>query len=315
MAHPVMKANKVSIAQWLDFVKRTIRSRLRAPTRWTISGPWLDLIVTSAAEKHTLWVNRPLRIQLSRVLLISIRTGRTGADCPFFQFFLSQTALRERGCAVAATINCLNPPPAYSFQWTELWREQRTEDVSATPNGEGTGHRSQPSSHEAVVMRFTTRLASNALVWLSAALLPVQTAFPSTCGCERAGRDAIGQARSTPPKQRCHSGCCWGSGLSACCAASGTAQRACCASRAAVPSESACADGLCRCASGESSTPAPTRSDNSTSAKEVLGHPNLGVVALLTVRPQSDGVTAPGDVAALPRTSLERLSALCRFLI
>ncbi len=165
-------------------------------------------------------------------------------------------------------------------------------------------------------MPFTTRLASKALVWLSAALLPVQTAFPNTCcGCERAGPRAAGQVRTTLAKHRCHSGCCRGEGLSSCCAASGAARRACCASKAAALPESACADSYCRCASGESPTPAPSRSDNSPSAKEVLCHPNLGVVAPLTVKAQSDGATAPGEVAALPATSLQRLSALCRFLI
>lgn len=164
-------------------------------------------------------------------------------------------------------------------------------------------------------MPFTARLASKALVWLSVALLPVQTAFPNTCGCERGDPRAAGHARTTLPKHQRHSGCCQGDRLSGCCAASGTPRRACCASKAVALPESARADSFCRCASGESPTPAPSRSDNSPSSKEVLCHPDLSVVALLSVEAQPDGAIAPGDVVVSAATSLERLSALCRFLI
>jgi len=164
-------------------------------------------------------------------------------------------------------------------------------------------------------MRFTTRLASKALVWLSAALLPVQTAYPATCGCERPVQHAKGHGSATPPTHCGHSGCCHNGRVSECCAALASVRSSCCGSRTATACEPESASGSCHCAPQEPPTPAPTRSDNSSSAKEVLCHGTLAVASLAVVRPQMDNPLAPSDFAALPATSLQRLSALCRFLI
>ena len=164
-------------------------------------------------------------------------------------------------------------------------------------------------------MPFSHHFASKAPVWLTAALLAVQTAFPETCGCGRPAQDTKGHGSAISPTRCGHSGCCPSGRVSMCCAALATAQRACCGSKRAAASESACVRGPCHCVSQESPTPAPTQSASSPSAKEVLGHPNLGVVSLRIMGPQSDGALAPWDVTASPATSLERLSTLCRFLI
>ena len=161
---------------------------------------------------------------------------------------------------------------------------------------------------------FRANLVSKALVWLTAALLPVQTAFPETCGCERPAQHAKGHGSATPT--HCgHSGCCRNGGVSKCCAALVTARRSCCGSRTATPCEPESARGSCHCVSQESPTPAPTRSDNSSSAKEVLCQFHFATGWLAIVGPQLEGAFAPRDFAALPATSLQRLSTLCRFLI
>lgn len=159
-------------------------------------------------------------------------------------------------------------------------------------------------------------LAPKALVWLAAALLPVQAAFPANCGCERPSQRDRGHTTATPPTHCGHSGCCRGVGVSECFANLGTGAPRCawCRPKMAA-SECACVCGFCRCASHESPTPAPTRSDNAPSAKEVLCHGTLAAASLLVVGPQIDNAFAPRNLAASPATSLQRLSTLCRFLI
>lgn len=164
-------------------------------------------------------------------------------------------------------------------------------------------------------MPFTTRLAPKAFVWLAAALLPVQTAFPATCGCERPVQHAKGHGSATSPTHCGHSGCCHNGRVSKCCTTLATSRSSCCGSRTGTACEPEFASGFCHCASQESPTPAPIRSDNSPSAKEVLCHGTLAAASLAVVRPQMDNLLASSYFAALPATSLQRLSALCRFLI
>lgn len=163
-------------------------------------------------------------------------------------------------------------------------------------------------------MPFTTRLAPKAFVWLAAAMLPVQTALPETCGCERPAQHHKGHGLATPPARYGHSDCCRNGRVSKCCAALATARRSCCGSRTAPACEHESARGACRCAGQGSPTPAPTRSDNPPSAKEVLCHGTIASASLAVARPQIDNPLASSDFAALPATSLQRLIALCRFL-
>jgi hypothetical protein len=159
-------------------------------------------------------------------------------------------------------------------------------------------------------MRFRARPFSKALVWLAAALLPVQTVLPDTCGCEKPSQH--GSEHRLPnlqPASR-HAGC--GHHGSACCGESTKHPCACCQLRTASVPGSQPAAGVCRCAHHESPTPTPT--GNFRVVKEVLHQANLTTGSSLFFHLLDDPL-APWGFAALPATALDRLSTLCRFLI
>ena len=166
-----------------------------------------------------------------------------------------------------------------------------------------------------LMVRFTAHLMSKALVWLAAMLVPVQATFPGTCGCDEPGSPhGNGHCSLTAPAHEGQVGCCHHTKRSGCGAASGTGRCLCCQSRTAASPGSTPTTGACRCVS-QSRTPTPIPANDSRVVKEVLHQANLAAGSLFVFKSQPDNSLTPWDFAALPATSLERLSALCRFLI
>lgn len=154
-------------------------------------------------------------------------------------------------------------------------------------------------------MRSLIPNAAQAIVWLIAALLPVQAVFPATCDLERPYQ-LVGQNRfATVLAGPDHSGDYCGGRAARCSTDPSTAGR----------DASGCEVVPCSCDSSETPAASPTGSDNSPSVKQVLHPSNLATVSLFVDGPRLDRSLSLGGTATSPATSLERLSTLCRFLI
>lgn len=167
-----------------------------------------------------------------------------------------------------------------------------------------------------MMMRFATIPVSKALVWMTAALLPLQAAFPSSCGGERSEcrHGDMLQSSSLGTSGR-HCRCCRNTGASGCCAKSRMTGCTCGGSCANLSSRTTPSGGQCHCFSQESRAPTPAPVDNSRVVKQVVNKINLTTGWLSVAKPRLANAISPGDVAALPLSSLDRLSVLCRFVI
>ena len=179
--------------------------------------------------------------------------------------------------------------------------------------------------NHAGVMRFCDNITARVLVWLSAILVPVETAPSAACNCGsralcsaavRPDRADLASAAKCPhciresqPRRTCCNGA---SGSSAqpgsCCGAAGS----CC-----CKGGSCSRGGLCQC-SQHKSVPAPdplpsgSRTDD---AKSLTISANPGLVTVAILIPPAATTCANHQPMSLGSSVPERLSVLCRFLI
>ena len=137
------------------------------------------------------------------------------------------------------------------------------------------------------------------LIWLSAAMVPLETLPATDCGLA-AGRAIAGAGvRAT---RGCCGGCCRTAGPTCPLCKKAAAERGCCKCK------------VCTCrelASGNSATPV---SGNSQPAKTLLCQ-LPGVVCAAAAGAFSPGLSLLEGAEGLPLSSLERCSTLCRFVI
>jgi hypothetical protein len=162
-------------------------------------------------------------------------------------------------------------------------------------------------------MWITNSFAAKVLVWVAAALLPVNMLFAGACGCgERSPGDAQNKSLITSAPANC---CCHSGAACRCChRAQKVQQTTCCKNRShqAADSRGHFAP-LCVCPSNRTPATQIPLSDSSA-AKQLIGHA-CAFLSPGTAAELASASPSAADNLYFPIAMLDRLSILCRFTI
>ena len=160
-------------------------------------------------------------------------------------------------------------------------------------------------------MRKLAHITTRGLIWLTAALLPIQSLPAATCGCTSgSGCENVEASTSTG-----NGDCCRRQRKRSCCDAKTTQKSSSCCSAKQSTASNNCECGIsCACSKSEQPKPATPLSQNRTS-DQITGESVLAtsfataIIPLATQRHES----ATCNIGSLG--SLDRCVSLCRFTL
>jgi hypothetical protein len=156
------------------------------------------------------------------------------------------------------------------------------------------------------------RRLSQALVWVAAVMLPLETGWPTSCGCGMSGRTT---ASSKTAKSH-DGGCCHKQKACACCRTADKSEGTCCKARGAGVASHGCQCGTsCQCAQPRDSAPAVPSPNNGPTGKELSCQFAAAAVMPEAIQPACFSLQGREVCSPTVVTSLELCSTLGRFLL
>ena len=164
-------------------------------------------------------------------------------------------------------------------------------------------------------MRKLAHITTRGLIWLTAALLPIQSLPAAACGCTSKSASGSGCEKVEASKSTGTGSCCRRQRQRSCCDAKATQQSSSCCSAKQNTASNNCECGIsCSCSKSEESKPATPLSQNRTSdqitGESVLATSFATAIIPLATQPHESATCSIGSLG-----SLDRCVSLCRFTL